>query len=468
MDTDTGGASRFWTSSASHIAEARRLTLQGHLAEAQRILQPKAAAGDSQADEGLQVIAWIRRDYSLSPEQLQHRLQHDLPKVTAAEIEAWRQHGDLQYRLLDDRVCYFRSAPGNLFRFCAEARKRRAPQPDDTRWQLTDHIARVLKAADAERRPDVVPMRHRIHYTLTVNPDVPGLKKGSTLRVWLPFPQIYRQQSKVYLQSMSPAGGQISPEKDVPHRSVFFETSVENPAAPQKYQLSFEYLTTAWCPRLDDNAAKPFADQSALRPLTQERPPHLVFTSSLKAAVAEALGDEKSENPLVRARCFFRWISKNIPWNSEEEYGIVPSLVERCLSRKRGDCGVQTMTFMAMCRFSGIPTRWQSGWETKRLNNSMHDWCEIYIEPWGWLPVDASYGLQPSDDPRVREFYLGHTDSYRMIINTDYGKALWPPKHSLRSEPLDFQRGEVELDGKNLYFDQWDSDINIKWLDEGP
>jgi hypothetical protein len=126
------------------------------------------------------------------------------------------------------------------------------------------------------------------------------------------------------------------------------------------------------------------------------------------------------------------------------------------------------MIFIAMCRSAGIPARWQSGWETKRLNNSMHDWSEIHLEPWGWLPVDASYGLQESDDPRVREFYLGHTDSYRLIINTDYGKALWPAKHSVRSEPLDFQRGEVELDGKNLYFSHWDWDMEIKWLDEGP
>ena len=42
-----------------------------------------------------------------------------------------------------------------------------------------------------------------------------------------------------------------------------------------------------------------------------------------------------------------------------------------------------------------------------------------------------------------------------MIVNLDYGSPLHPPKHSLRSEPADFQRGEVEIDGRNLYFDEW-------------
>jgi hypothetical protein len=40
-------------------------------------------------------------------------------------------------------------------------------------------------------------------------------------------------------------------------------------------------------------------------------------------------------------------------------------------------------------------------------------------------------------------------------VNLDYGGPLAPPKTSFRSEPHDFQRGEVEIDGHNLYFDEW-------------
>ena len=115
-----------------------------------------------------------------------------------------------------------------------------------------------------------------------------------------------------------------------------------------------------------------------------------------------------------------------------------------------------------MCRAAGIPARWQSGWETKPVNWNMHDWAEFYVEPWGWLPADPSYGLQKSDREDVREFYFGHQDSYRLIVNLDYGSPLVPAKNSLRSEPADFQRGEVELDGRNLYFNEWDYDIQFE------
>ena len=92
----------------------------------------------------------------------------------------------------------------------------------------------------------------------------------------------------------------------------------------------------------------------------------------------------------------------------------------------------------------------------------MHDWAEVYVSPWGWLPVDVSYGLQESADPKIREFYFGHLDSYRLIVSLDYGWPLDPSKKYLRSEPADFQRGEVEIDGRNLYFDEWEWRIQFE------
>jgi hypothetical protein len=55
-----------------------------------------------------------------------------------------------------------------------------------------------------------------------------------------------------------------------------------------------------------------------------------------------------------------------------------------------------------------------------------------------------------------------------MIINLDYGRDLVPPKKSLRSEPADFQVGEIEIDGRNLFYDEWDWDMKIEWLSDEP
>ena len=52
-----------------------------------------------------------------------------------------------------------------------------------------------------------------------------------------------------------------------------------------------------------------------------------------------------------------------------------------------------------------------------------------------------------------------------MGVNTDYGMPLAPKKKYPRSETVDFQRGEVEWRGGNLYFDQWNYNWEIEYLD---
>jgi transglutaminase-like putative cysteine protease len=199
-----------------------------------------------------------------------------------------------------------------------------------------------------------------------------------------------------------------------------------------------------------------------------ERLPHIAFTPEIRRTVNNVVGSET--DPLVRARHIFEFIDREIRYCAEEEYSIIPSFATKALELRRGDCGIHSMLFITMCRAAGIPARWQSGWTTRPEAWNMHDWAEFYVEPWGWLPADTSLGLQDSEDPRIRAFYFGHLDAYRLIVNLDYGALLHPPENSLRSEPADFQRGEVEIDGRNLYFDEWDwqFDPEVKPLDGPP
>jgi hypothetical protein len=131
------------------------------------------------------------------------------------------------------------------------------------------------------------------------------------------------------------------------------------------------------------------------------------------------------------------------------------------------------MLFIALCRMNGIPARWQSGWESfEAKGNNMHDWCEFYIEPYGWLPADPDmavialhYGADVLDSTQTQElvdWMFGSMDHFRLATNSDFGAPLFPPKQDFRSETVDFQRGEVEADGKNLYFDKWSWDMEIE------
>ncbi|MEP6702534.1 MAG: transglutaminase domain-containing protein, partial [Betaproteobacteria bacterium] len=87
-----------------------------------------------------------------------------------------------------------------------------------------------------------------------------------------------------------------------------------------------------------------------------------------------------------------------------------------------------------------------------------------YIAPYGWIPMDVTFGHLDSTDPAIANFYLGSLDAYRLAFNDDYGRDFLPPKKFFRSETVDLQRGEAEWRGGNLYFDQWDYDFEWRFL----
>ena len=97
------------------------------------------------------------------------------------------------------------------------------------------------------------------------------------------------------------------------------------------------------------------------------------------------------------------------------------------------------------------------------LFRSLHDWCEVFYDRIGWVPLDMSFNLQKSSDKEIKEFYISGIDSYRLIVNDGIGSRLMPEKRFPRSEPYDFQRGEVEWRGGNLYFNQWNYNMDVQY-----
>jgi transglutaminase-like putative cysteine protease len=471
-------ASAAFTSRDPVVLNALDLMKSGEFQKAEALLHSAASQGDAEAlrarKEALDIIRRTRFEYSLDEAGLLAKVRKSIPDVTARDVQRWAKASAARYRMIDGKRLYFHREPSNIYLFCDEAKSRRAKAgnaPPEPKWKLTDHLKAIADEAEQTGRAEVQPVHHRVSYTLTLRANTPGVKAGSQVRVWLPYPQEYRQQRDLKMISTSPEPKLIAPNAvegnpvaGGPQRTVYFEQQVTDPAKPLEFKEVFEYNSFAYYPRLDEAKVQPLpADWNGA--CLGERPPHIVFTPEIRKQAARIIG--KETNPLAKARKIFRWVSANVKWNAEDEYCIIPSLVLKGFAAGRGDCGIQSTVFITLCRLAGVPARWQSGWETKPADWSMHDWSEIYIAPWGWLPADASYGVQKSDDPRIADFYCGHQDSYRMIVNLDWGRDLFPPKPSLRSEPADFQRGEIEVDGQNLYFDQWDYAIKVE-RDPGP
>jgi transglutaminase-like putative cysteine protease len=176
----------------------------------------------------------------------------------------------------------------------------------------------------------------------------------------------------------------------------------------------------------------------------------------------EVVADET--NPYRIAQKLYAAVDR-IPWAGALEYSTISNISDYALHAGHADCGQQTLLLMTLLRLNGIPARWQSGWIfSDGAYNNMHDWGWLYLAPYGWVPMDVTFGRLNSGNAALDSFYLGSFDAYRIAFNDDYSQPFVPPKQHVRSETVDLQRGEVEWRGGNLYFDRWDYDFKATLL----
>jgi transglutaminase-like putative cysteine protease len=77
------------------------------------------------------------------------------------------------------------------------------------------------------------------------------------------------------------------------------------------------------------------------------------------------------------------------------------------LERGRGDCTEYSDLFTALCRAKEIPARVVSGYVASYdPARSKHNWIEVYLRDYGWVPFDPSSGDIRSDYFRNRAFSI--------------------------------------------------------------
>jgi transglutaminase-like putative cysteine protease len=252
----------------------------------------------------------------------------------------------------------------------------------------------------------------------------------------------------------------VAPSSDL-QRAIYLE-KVAVAKKPTNFRTEIEVTSSAQYFQLTPEMAKPYQKETLFyKEFTAERPPQIVFSNQIKTLVKNILAGET--NPLLQVGKIYKWINDSVTWASALEYSIIPDIPGFVLNTRHGDCGMQTLLFMILARSVGIPVKWQSGWMLHPGEVNLHDWCEVYYEGIGWVPLDQSFGLQNSPDKNIRDFYITGIDAYRLIVNDDFSQPLTPYKKFLRSEPYDFQRGEVEWKKGNLYFDKWDWHMEVTY-----
>lgn len=400
----------------------------------------------------------MRLDFGLDRAQVLERLRRQIPDLTEAEFVRWDEDGWLEHLDIDGQRRWFNRSVSNLFLINPEAAARRAPPVAAPRVGQFDVLNAYHAAAVAESRASgrtsVQPRRVRIDYTLTVKAD--AVPAGETLRVWLPFPrEIPGQQDHIRLLSAAPGTPQLAPASAL-QRTVYLEAKAVA-GRPTTFAIRYELTTHGRRFELDADKVTATPTDPALAPFLREEGPHIRFTPALRAYSQAIVGDET--NPYRIVQKLFAAVDA-IPWGGAREYSTLTNISDYAFRAGHADCGQQTLLLITLLRMNGIPARWQSGWVFSDGDyDTMHDWGQLYLAPYGWVPMDVTTGQLDSPDPALRWFYLGGLDAYRVAFNDAISQPFVPAKRFARSDTVDSQRGEVEWRGGNLYFDQWTYDF---------
>lgn len=399
-------------------------------------------------------------DFPYSEKEIDRQLRKLIGKLPAEEKDGMERRNWLEYKIINGEKRYFSRAASNL-RLIRDFHLNRAARDsmeasDPEIIHRKSHTRSIMKASEAAATP-VLPDGFTINYTLKVLPD--AVPPGEVIRCWLPYPrEDHPRQGNVKFISASPGDPVIAPDSAV-HRTIYMEARSEK-GKPVVFKASFSFEARGQYFDPEEIICRPYDTSSTLyKQYTSEQLPHICFTENVKRLTDSIAGE--GGNPFETYRKIYLWFTDNIPWAGAQEYSIMKNIPEYVIQNRRGDCGMQTFLLMSMLRYKGIPVRWQSGWKVPPDGKNLHDWCEVYFEGTGWIPADISYGLQYTEDRKLKEFYISGIDSYRLIVNKGVAGRLWPEKTFYRSEPYDFQRGEVEWKGGNLYFDKWDYEMEI-------
>ena len=395
---------------------------------------------------------WAER-YPYTHEQLLLAMRERIHSFTDQELNGLMEAGLLDFIYVDGTRYYHEDLVDSLLKSQPQLNRRAEKPRASNPGPLDAVIARMMDH-------DVV-----YSYRLRANTHVRTLEPDTLYRIHMPVAARSMQQAPAADIKSSIIIASVDAE-DAPQRTAYLEASLR--ASPD---FSLEYTVTQrphYVDPMDESIhriiypdARPVCDEDLM-----EQPPHIAFTPYLRALAAQLRGDET--DPVRVARAFYDYITNNVTYAFMPPYLLMERGAEYCAVNLRGDCGIQALLFITLCRISGIPARWQSGLYAEPDDVGSHDWAEFYSPRLGWLPVDCSFGGggRRSGSKLRQNFYFGNLDPWRMVANRMYYAPFAPAKKFPRVDPYDSQRGEIENERRGLRAGEFRTRYEMLWHEE--
>ena len=293
-----------------------------------------------------EVLKALPTGYTYSEEDALALVQKEIPDFTKAELDALRDRGAIDWIYINGKTTYSRTFYDTLLGVYPDIATRAGKPPKDKSDRvefLRQNVRDMKKDGDA-----LWSIQLRAQFRL--HDDV--FRPGEELTVHLPVPKNAMNMRDIEILATSHPIYKLADE-NAPARTVSFRGKFEK---NETFWVEYKYLSYVKYNNLE--SAQVSAEQPTFD--TEELYPHIRFTPLIRALCKELSGDEK--NPLLLARSFYDYCTKVGTYSYVREYFTLPgSIPDYYGAGLHGDCGVQALLFITLCRCAGIPARWQSG-----------------------------------------------------------------------------------------------------------
>ncbi len=249
-------------------------------------------------------------------------------------------------------------------------------------------------------------------YLTRIPTSPPGAK---TLKIWIPLPQSDPYQAIGGMQIESPFSYVKRSDPEYGNEYLYLQIPAEKLNALADVRMSFQVTRHEHHVLLDShqvNEQSPRIDPQTLRRFLQpdRRVPLQGIIAELSAQETRGLQD-----PLAKARAIYDYVLATMRYDKSGTGWGNGDAIWACTA-KRGNCTDFHSLFIGMMR---------------------------YVEPYGWIPVDASEAWK---HPEKKNYFFGAHDDNRLQFTVGRDIRLDPPQ---QADPLNyFIYPYAELDGK--------------------
>jgi transglutaminase-like putative cysteine protease len=290
-----------------------------------------------------------------------------------------------------------------------------------------------------------VPVRNFEFTYVTRIPELPA--DGKLSRIWIPVPQSDAYQAISDLKVESPFPYTTHRDSEYGNEYVYLEVPAAKVGGPAEVRLSFQVARQEHLVALGGTpSAKTTAGAADLKRFLQ--PDRRV---PLQGVIGELSAQETRgiQEPLAKARAIYDYVIATMRYDKSGTGWGDGDAIWACTA-KRGNCTDFHSLFIGMMRAAGIPGRFEIGFPLPADQHAgtiagYHCWAEFYVQPYGWIPVDASEAWK---HPEKKNYFFGAHDDNRVQFTVGRDIRLDPAQ---QGDPLNYLiYPYAELDGKPL------------------